>query len=199
MQLTAPKISQEIRDGFDPEPPVSAISTPNLTDAEASALLKCINEVRAGRKMFYVRLANRRTTNGRRRMPGVDYQADPGLTPNAHEGWMYAAPTNKKKKVYLRLKDEARAKPDQEPELDPETGEPLVRWNYTSITMEGILAFKVIGNTPGPTVPVETAAPVLDATAQQALLSEAFQMGMKIQSQAQAALNPSPHQPPTAK
>jgi len=197
MQLTAPKISQEIRDGFEPDSPVSAISTPNLTDAEASALLECINDVRAGQKQFYVRLSNRKTTNGRKRMPGVDYQADRSLAPHAHEGWLYAAPTNKKKKVYLRLKDEARAKPDQEPEIDPETGEPVVRWDYTSITMEGILSFKVIGNAPGPVVPVKVAAPVLDAIAQQALLAEAFQMGMKIQSSAQAALNPSPPQPPT--
>lgn len=194
MQLTAPPMKPEFVAEFVADEPVSAISTPNLTSTESSELLACINEVRAGGKRFYVRLTNRKQTKGHKRMPGVDYRADPALAPHAHEGWLYAAPTNKKRMVYLRLMDEARAPlgEDGEPELDPETGEPIRKWNYTSVTMAGILSFKVIGDAPGPLA--AKVAPTLDATAQQALLAQAFQMGMTIQAQAQGLAQPP--QPP---
>jgi len=181
MQLSAPPMKPEFVAEFVADSHVSAISTPNLTDSEASELLRCINEVRAGNKRFYVRLTNRKQSKAKARVPGVDYKADPGLAPHAHEGWLYAAPTNKKLKVYLRIMDEARAPlgEDGEVELDPETGEPIRKWNYTCVTMAGILSFKVMGDAPGPLTPT----PV--ATDQQALLAEAFQMGMRIQAKAQ--------------
>jgi len=187
MQLTAPKISQEVRDGFTPEPAVTLISTPLLSDTESTTLLECINGLRSGLKMFYVRMGHNKTGKGKPRVAGVDYKADPTLSPNSHEGWLYAAPTNKEKLVYLRMKDEARAKPDQEPELDPETDLPLVKWNYTSTSLANIFAFKVIGDAAGPLAPVKVEAKPVDPVAQQTLLAQAFQMGMTMQSNVQAA------------
>ena len=193
MQQTAPpKISQDIRDGFEPEPLVSAISTPDLTPAESSLLLECINAVRSGEKMFYVRLGHVKTGKGRSRIAGVDYKADKTLSPQGHEGWLYAAPTNKKRNVYLRLKDEARAKPDQAPNYDPETGELLPEWDYTCATLANLFAFKVLREAPGPlgVVPVAATGTALNPATQQRLLSEAFQAGMTMQASVEAAQNP---------
>ena len=193
MQQTAPpKIKQDVRDNFEPEPFVSAISTPDLTPAESSLLLECINAVRSGEKMFYVRLGHVKTGKGRSRIAGVDYEPDPTLSSQGHEGWLYAAPTNKKRTVYLRLKDEARAKPDQEVEIDPETGKPIPLWDYTCATLFNLFAFKVFREAPGPlgVVPVAATGTALAPATQQRLLSEAFQAGMTMQASVEAAQNP---------
>lgn len=179
---------------FQPVEEVQAISVPNLTDEEASELLRCINDVRQGRKVFYVRVTNHKVTNGRKRMPGQDYRPDPGLRPNAHEGLFTAAPTNRKSKVYLHILDEARAP------LAP--GEKA--HGYTNISLEGIESFKVLGEFPGPLAAHE--APRLEQQPQardgqpdpafllaQSLMLQAqamFSMAMALQQQAMALQQP---------
>jgi hypothetical protein len=143
---------------FTAEPELTALVAPNLTAEESSELLRCINDVRQGRKVFYVRLTNRKVTNTPKRMPETDYRPDPGLAPHAHEGMLVRAPTNKKGHVYLHVLDEARI-----PTHCKRCGEELVsrrcagcnhEHGHTRVTMEGILSFKVLGDKPGPLAPV---------------------------------------------
>jgi hypothetical protein len=156
--MEAQKQQQQPIVEFEPSEPLSAISTPNLTDSESAALLRCINDVRQGEKVFFVRLTNRKQTKSRKRMPGEDYRPDPSLAPHAHEGMLVAAPLNRQKQVYLHLLDEARA-PGDEP-----TG-------HTRITMRGILSFKVLAEHPGPLAPPPpVAAPASDALVESLLL-----------------------------
>lgn len=142
---------------YEVEPPVTAISTPNLTEKSAAKLLNCINAVRSGEKVFFVRANNRKVTKSPKRMPDRDYQADRGLAPGTHEGWLVSAPTNKKGKVYLHLLDRARAGVDSDveaydmtwAEVQAELAEDKLlpkrerRWNHTRITMLGIRSFRV--------------------------------------------------------
>lgn len=128
---------------YDALPPVTDISTPNLTDKESALLLDCINKVRSGEKEYLVLLTNKKVTNTPKRMPVEDYQPHPALAPNAHKGWLVAAPTNKEGKVYLHLLDGARIPPD-----DGDFG-------HTRITMDGILSFEVLRERPGPLAPFE--------------------------------------------
>jgi hypothetical protein len=117
----------------DSRPPVAAdaVDTPNLTPAERSALIDCINSVRAGEVEFYVTVTNRKVTKSRKRLPNRDYVPDPALVPYAHKGWLVAAPINQQGKVYLHIYDEARAASQGDD------------YGHTRVTMEGILSFKV--------------------------------------------------------
>ena len=76
-------------------------------------------------------------SRGKKRTAGQDYDPEPGLTPDAHEGTLYAAPTNKKGEVYLRLRDEARRLPNGDP-------------GYTSISLAGIRSFRRQATLDGP-------------------------------------------------
>ncbi len=193
------------------EPPVSAISTPNLNDAESSRLLDCINGVRGGTTVYFVRLTNRKQTRSPKRMPGADYRADPGLAPHAHEGWLVSAPTNKKRRVYLHVLDRARAGVESErdasemtwaeirAELDADRLLPKKqrKWNHTRITMAGIRSFRVLVTQeryrqpvtavlPGLPVPTLTPAQALMLQGQGLMLQG---QGLMLQAQAQAALD----------
>lgn len=132
---------------FVAEEPLSVIVTPHLKAEESAKLLACINAVRTGEKVFYVRLTNHKVTNGPKRIPPADYVADPALAPHAHEGLLVAAPINRKHKVYLRIHDEAR-KPDEGRDF-----------GFTNISMDGIESFKVLGERPGPLAKPEPVAP----------------------------------------
>jgi hypothetical protein len=179
------------------EPPVTAISTPNLTEQSASKLLNCINEVRSGEKVFFVRLNNRKQTKSPKRMPNRDFQPDPGLSPGTHEGWLVSAPTNKKGKVYLHLLDRARAGVDSgvEPhdlswaDIHAELAEDKLlpknerRWNHTRITMLGIRSFRLIKSQDRYPEPVQS-APVL--TNPQAMVQSLMLQSQALMLQAQA-------------
>lgn len=128
-------------------PEVGDIVTPHLTSRESSALLDCINKLRSGERVYLVRLTNRKIQKpdgtyayGRKREAGTDYVADPALAQDAHEGIMYAAPTNKRGEVYLRLKDGARAPEDE-------------AHGWTCVSLQGIRSFRVLGEFPGPLAP----------------------------------------------
>lgn len=123
---------------FTPLPTVGDISTPSLTDAESAKLLDCINGMRTGEHVYLVRVTYRKQTRAKPRIAGEDYVADPALRSDAHEGIMYAAPTNKRREVYLRLADGAR-RPDETAEH-----------GYTCLKPEGLTSFKVLGEFPGP-------------------------------------------------
>ena len=97
---------------FAPLPTVGDISTPGLTDEESASVLDCINGLRTGENTYLVRLVYDKQTNAKPRIGGEDYVADPALRPNAHEGVLVAAPTNKRREVYLRMADGAR-RPDE--------------------------------------------------------------------------------------
>jgi len=138
---------------FTAQSPVPDISTPHLTTRESSKLLECINGIRSGEKEYLVRLTNRKLQNsdgsykhGKRRESPGDFEADPALAPDAHEGIMYAAPINKRGEVYLRLKDGARAPQDEE-------------FGFTCVTLEGIRSFRVLGEFPGPLAPEPVSEP----------------------------------------
>ena len=143
---------------FKPLSTVADISTPQITLKESAALLECINAVRTGEKVFFVRLTNRKARNedgsykhGRKREPGVDFKADPALAPDAHEGILYAAPTNKQGEVYLRLKDGARAPEDED-------------FGFTCVTLAQIRSFRVLAEFDGPAAkPAPQAAPQPEA------------------------------------
>lgn len=130
-------------------PPVGDISTPHLTATESSKLLDAINAVRAGEKVYTVRLTQRKLRkpdgsykHGRKRVPGVDYVPDPALAPDAHEGLLYAAPTNKRGEVYLRLRDGARRPVDLAEGAD--------EFGFTCATMEGLRSFRILAEFDGP-------------------------------------------------
>ena len=187
------------------EPPVTAISTPNLTEKSAGKLLNCINAVRSGEKVFFVRANNRKVTNSPKRMPGRDHKGDPGLSPGTHEGWLVSAPTNKKGKVYLHILDRARAGVDSDveaydmtwaevqAELDQDKLLPKNErcWNHTRITMLGIQSFRVI--TSQDRYPEPQAAPVL--VNPQAMVQSLMLQSQALMLQAQA-LSIQAFQPP---
>jgi len=138
---------------FTALPEVGDIVTPHLTSKESSALLDCINGLRSGAHVYLVRLTNRKVqkpdgtyAHGRKREAGQDYVADPALAQDAHEGIMYAAPTNKRGEVYLRLKDGARAPEDEE-------------HGWTCVSLQGIRSFRVLSEFPGPLAPEPTPEP----------------------------------------
>jgi hypothetical protein len=124
----------QVRDAL---PPVTDITTPNLTTEESVELLECINKVRAGELEFSVLLTNKKVSPSPRRKPGPDYLPHPALRSHAHKGWMVSANTNKKGEVYLHILDEARRTADNP-------------YGHTRITMKGILSFEVLGQRPGP-------------------------------------------------
>ncbi len=107
------------------------IVCPNLTDNERIKLQACIDRVRSGEREFFVRVTNHKVTRSRKRVDGEDYNAKRALAPHAHEGWLVAAPTNKKGEVYIHIFDEARAKDPNE-------------FGHTRITMMGIQSFEVV-------------------------------------------------------
>lgn len=122
---------------FTPLPTVGDISTPSLSDDESAKLLDCINGLRTGETIYLVRVTYRKQTRAKPRIAGQDYVADPALRSDAHEGIMYAAPSNKRREVYLRLADGAR-RPDETAEH-----------GYTCLKPEGLTSFKVLGEFPG--------------------------------------------------
>lgn len=139
-------------------PPVVDISAPHLTASESAALLECINQVRTGQRVYLVRLVNRKLRkpdgsykHGRKRVAGEDYVADPALAPDAHEGILYAAPTNKRGEVYIRVLDGARRPPAPDDEDAPEYG-------FTCASMEGLRSFRVLAEFPGPLAQPEPVA-----------------------------------------
>lgn len=121
------------------EAPISVIVTPNLSAPESARLLECMNKVRSGERVYYVRITYHKVTKAPARVPGTDYVADPGLRPNAHEGWLVEARINRKGAPYIRLHDEAR-RPDNNGR----------DYGFTCNSMEGIESFKVLGERPGP-------------------------------------------------
>jgi len=114
-----------------PMPQSPRIVCPNLTDNERIKLQACIDRVRSGEREFFVRVTNHKVTRSRKRVDGEDYNAKRALAPHAHEGWLVAAPTNKKGEVYIHIFDEARAKDPNE-------------FGHTRITMMGIQSFEVV-------------------------------------------------------
>ena len=169
---------------------------PNLSAEESAALLTCINDVRAGRKVFLVRATNRKVSNGKPRVAGRDYVADPALVPNAHEGMMTRAEVNKRGIPYFYLKDGARA-PEDEPH------------GHTNISVAGILSFRVLREFPGPLAepepqparPEPQAAPVVNPQAvmaqilmaqAQALMAQAVVMQTQAMQLWQATQNNNP-------
>ena len=186
---------------FVAESEVSAVHAPHLSDEAQRDLLNAINDVRTGKKVFYVRLTNRKVTKAPARVPEQDYRPDPGLQPHAHEGWLIAAPTNRKRKVYLRLKDEARQRMVED---DGPRG-----WFHTCISLEGIRSFKILRDAPGPEA---LAQPQPQAAPAQAVAAPAFDAQLAAQAlmlqsqalmcQAQALMlraygQPQPPQPPS--
>jgi hypothetical protein len=156
--------------------PVSAISTPNLSNEESAALLDCINAVRSGEKVFLVRLTNQKVTKSRKRQPGVDYRPDPALRPHAHEGLLVKAPTNGQGEVYLHILDQARRPGDEE-------------HGHTRITMRGILSFRVLAEYTGPNgraAPEPVAVAPQDMLAQSLLMQAQAMMSMAMALQQQA-------------
>jgi len=102
-----------------------------LKPSELAELKACIAGVRSGQTEYFVLLTNKKQTNSRRRIAGVDYEANPALSPNAHKGWLVAAPLNKKGETYLHIFDEARAE---------ELGE---NFGHTRATLRGLRSFVV--------------------------------------------------------
>jgi len=136
-----------------------------LKPSELDELLLCIAGVRSGQLEYFVTLTNKKQTKSRRRIAGVDYEANPALSPNAHKGWLVAAPVNKKGETYLHLFDEARAQ---------ELGE---NFGHTRATLRGLRSFVVESDPrtgdsitrPGPLaviVPVVVEAPRADPVLQ---------------------------------
>lgn len=129
-------------------PPVGDISAPHLTATESAALLECVNQIRTGQRVYLVRFTHRKAkkpdgsyAHGPKREAGKDYQADPALAPDAHEGILYSAPTNKRGEVYLRLLDGARR--PVEADDDQEYG-------FTCASLGRLRSFRVLGEFPGP-------------------------------------------------
>ena len=118
-------------------PEVGDISTPALTDRESAKLLDCINSLRTGERVYLARVVYNKQTKAKPRIAGEDYVSDPALAINAHEGLLYAAPSNKKGEVYLRMADGARR-----PGEDAEHG-------YTCMKLAGVRSFKVLAEFPG--------------------------------------------------
>ena len=133
---------------FEALPGVENISTPNLSDEESVALLDCINNIRSGRKQYLVLVRHRKArkpngnyAHGRARVPGQDYDALPGVSPETHIGWMTKAPTNQQGNTYVYVYDEARA-------LDGERG-------HTNMGLDDIYGFRVLAERPGPLARLE--------------------------------------------
>lgn len=166
--------------GFVAEPPITVIVTPNLKAEESARLLECINKVRSGEKVYFVRLTNHKVTEGHKRLPPQDYVADPALRPHAHEGLLVDCKINRKGKPYLRLHDEARR---------PAEGRDF---GFTNISMDGIESFKVLGERPGPLAhrrPEPAAqAPNLQATALAMQAQGLFMMGQAMVQMGQAMM-----------
>jgi hypothetical protein len=182
MTTTAPINSS----GFTAEPPISCIVTPGLKPEESARLLACINDVRAGRKVYFVRMTYHKVTDAPPRIPPQDYVPDPALRPCAHEGMLVQASINRKGALYLRLHDEARRPPEASRDF-----------GYTCVSLDGIESFKVLGERPGPVAQREqaqreAAAPAPTApTMQQILAMQAqgmFMMGQAMFQMAQTML-----------
>ena len=118
--------------------PVSYISTPGLSDKESASVLVCINALRARERVYLVRVLYDKQGESSPRIAGEDYVPDPTLVRNAHEGIIYAAPTNRDQQVYLRLLDGAR-RPDQED-----------NFGHTCLSLAGLRSFRVLGEFAGP-------------------------------------------------
>ncbi|MGE3483478.1 MAG: hypothetical protein AB7L09_01980 [Nitrospira sp.] len=122
---------------FTPLSLIGDISTPFLSDAESAKLLDCINGLRSGERVYLVRVVYHKQTNARPRVAGQDYVADPALRRDAHEGILYAAPSNKRREVYLRMADGAR-RPDE-----------MSEHGYTCFKPSGLASFRVLAEFPG--------------------------------------------------
>lgn len=167
---------------FEPQPPLESLEAEHLTDNERAELLKCINEVRSGRKVYLVRVTNQKVSQGRPRVPHVDFVPDPALAVNAHEGMMTRALVNQKGVPYFYLKDGARA-PEDEP------------YGHTNISAAGILSFRVLREFPGPLAkpePSPAQAPQATPPNPQAVMAQILaaqaqaMMSMAVAMQAQA-------------
>lgn len=154
---------------FEAEDPITCLSAPHLSSEEAAKLLVCVNKVRSGERVYYVRVTNHKVTNTPKRVAMEDYVPDPALKPHAHEGFLVAAKINKKGRLFLRICDEARAPEGEE-------------FGFTSITMDGIESFKVLGERPGPLSRPETApSPQADLQALLAIQAQAmFVLGQSL-------------------
>lgn len=179
--------------GFVPQEPITCIVTPNLPADQAATLLSCINKVRAGERVYYVRLTYHKVTNAPKRLPPQDYVEDPALRPHAHEGFLVEARVNKKGRLFMRLHDEARRPPEV---TDRDYG-------YTCFLLDGIESFKVLGERAGPaevkrqqaepqpTISQQQAVPPFQPNVQAALAMQAqgmFMMGQAMVQMAQAMM-----------
>ena len=122
---------------YTTHPEVGDIFAPALSDRESAKLLDCINLMRSGERVYLARVVYNKQTKAKPRIAGEDYVSDPALAINAHEGLLYAAPSNKKGEVYLRMADGARR-----PGEDAEHG-------YTCMKLAGVRSFKVLAEFPG--------------------------------------------------
>ena len=155
---------------FTPLAPVAAIHTPLLSAEESAKLLAAINGVRLGLFQYTVAITYKKIGKGKPRIAGKTYKPLPGVTPNFHEGVLFAAPTNKKGAVYLSILDAARAK------VEPEEGETTEAW-FTNVSLAGITSFRLLPNgvAPGPVAKAIAAQAQALAVAQAAARAQSGQ------------------------
>ena len=117
---------------FETLPPVAALPSFKLSGPESAALLLVVNGVRSGAFAFQVMFTYDKVTNAKPRIAPTDYKPIPGTTAKYHVGTVVKAPTNKHGKVFLLVRDAARA-------LDSDAG-------WTAVRPEGITSFAVLPN-----------------------------------------------------
>ena len=124
----------------------SDLNTPNLSQAEAQALLTTVNAVAMGLGSATVSVCYNKQTKTKARIAGEDYVAMPGVTPEAQTGTISVHRrannrANQRKgvvgQVYLKIKSVTRANGQE-------------AFGYTNVRPEGLTAFVVLGFTPAP-------------------------------------------------